>query len=205
MVEDLQKKLKEIKKEALEDKVPIMNDETLSFITNLIARKNIRNILEIGTAVGYSSIVMALTNPNIKIVTIEKDNARYMKALKNIKEMNLEDQITLIFNDALEVSFKEKFDLIIIDAAKSKNLEFFENFERNLDEGGTIITDNLSFHGYVEKDLKEIESRNVRSLVKKIREYRDFLENHPKYKTVIHEIGDTISVTERRNIDEDNI
>ena len=88
MVEDLQKKLKEIKKEALEDKVPIMNDETLSFITNLIARKSIRNILEIGTAVGYSSIVMALTNPNIKIVTIEKDNARYMKALKNIKEMN---------------------------------------------------------------------------------------------------------------------
>lgn len=202
MVEDLQKKIKEIKKAALDDKVPIMNDETISFITNLIARKNIRNILEIGTAVGYSSIVMALSNPNVKIVTIEKDNERYMKALKNIKEMDLEDQVTLIFNDALEVTLKEKFDLIIIDAAKSKNLEFFENFERNLDEGGIIVTDNLSFHGFVDKDLKEIESRNVRSLVKKIREYRNFLQEHPKYKTTIHDIGDTISVTERKKEEE---
>ena len=202
MVEDLQKKLKEIKKDAIEDKVPIMQDETISFITNLIARKNIRNILEIGTAVGYSSIVMALSNPNLKITTIEKDNVRYMKALKNIKEMDLEDRITLIFNDALEVTLKEKYDLIVIDAAKSKNQEMFENFERNLEEDGCIITDNLSFHGFVDKDLKEIESRNVRGLVKKIREYRTFLEEHPKYKTVIHDIGDTISVTEKK-IDED--
>ena len=203
MVEDLQKKLKEIKKEAIDDKVPIMQDESLNFITNLIARRNVKTILEIGTAVGYSSIVMALSNPNVKITTIEKDNVRYMKALKNIKEMDLEDRITLIFNDALEVSLQDKFDLIIIDAAKSKNKEFFENFERNLEEDGCIITDNLAFHGFVDKDLKDIDSRNVRSLVKKIREYRSFLEEHPKYKTTIHEIGDTISVTEKNIVNED--
>ena len=121
----------------------------------------------------------------MKDLTIEKDKDRYIKALKNVKKMGLEDRITLIFNDALEVKLKEKFDLIIIDAAKSKNLDFFSHFENNLEINGSIITDNLSFHGYVQKDLKEISSRNIRGLVKKIRSYIEFLENNIKYKILL--------------------
>ena len=195
--EDIYKSIGDIKKEALDDKVPIMQDETIDFITNYIVRNGVRNILEIGTAVGYSAIMMALALPTVKIVTIEKDNERYMKALKNIKKLNLEDRITLIFNDALEVSLKEKFDLIVIDGAKSKNLEFFKNFENNLEVDGAIITDNLSFHGYVDQDLETIESSNIRSLVKKIRAYIQFLEENEKFETTFHDIGDRISVTER--------
>lgn len=198
MVKNVYSNIREIKREALDDNVPIMQDDTISFVTDYIAKKNVRKILEVGTAVGYSAIMMALSSPTVSIVTVEKDKDRYIKALKNVKKMGLEDRITLIFNDALEVNLKEKFDLIIIDAAKSKNMEFFSHFENNLDINGSIITDNLSFHGYVEKDLKEITSRNIRGLVKKIRKYINFLETNIKYKTKFHDIGDGISVTERR-------
>ena len=197
-INDIYSGITKIKKEAIDEKVPIMQDDTIDFITDYIERKKVKTILEVGTAIGYSSIMMALSNPLVKIVTIEKDKDRYIKALKNVKEMNLEDRITLIFNDALDVKLKEKFDLIIIDAAKSKNLDFFSHFEKNLEVNGSIITDNLSFHGFVEKDLSEIKSRNVRGLVRKIRSYIDFLEDNIKYKTKFHEIGDGISVTERR-------
>ena len=129
---------------------------------------------------------------------IEKDKDRYIKALKNIKNLNLENRITLIFKDALDVKLKEKFDLIIIDAAKSKNLDFFKNFEKNLEITGTIITDNLNFHGYVKQDIEKITSKNIRGLVKKIRLYIDFLDNNIKYKTKFYDLGDGISVTERR-------
>lgn len=198
MVNDVFEKIEEIKQYAVIEDVPIMQDDTMDFVTDYIQKKDIKKILEIGTAIGYSAIMMCLSSPYVSVVTIERDENRYKEALKNIKKFGLENRITLIFNDALEVKFKEKFDLIVIDAAKSKNLEFFKAFENNLEVNGTIITDNLSFHGYVEKDLKDIKSRNIRGLVRKIRTYIDFLENNIKYKTKFYDLGDGISVTERR-------
>ena len=198
MVENIYSNIRDIKKEALKDNVPIMQDDTINFITDYIEKKNVRTILEVGTAVGYSAIMMALANPNVTVVTIEKDKDRYIKAVKNVKKMNLENRITLIFNDALDVKLDEKFDLVIIDAAKSKNLDFFSHFEKNLEVNGAVITDNINFHGYTNKDLSEIPSRNIRGLVKKIRNYIDFLQNNVKYKTKFHDLGDGISVTERR-------
>ena len=198
MVENIYSNIRDIKKEALKDNVPIMQDDTINFITDYIEKKNVRTILEVGTAVGYSAIMMALANPNVTVVTIEKDKDRYIKAVKNVKKMNLENRITLIFNDALDVKLDEKFDLVIIDATKSKNLDFFSHFEKNLEVNGAVITDNINFHGYTNKDLSEIPSRNIRGLVKKIRNYIDFLQNNVKYKTKFHDLGDGISVTERR-------
>lgn len=93
--------------------------------------------------------MMARTRDDIHITTIERDETRYMEALKNIKKFNLEDRITLIFNDALNVKLEGEFDLIFIDAAKGKNKDFFEHFEANLSLDGYIITDNMDFHGYV--------------------------------------------------------
>lgn len=198
MVKNVYSNLKEIKRNAIDTNIPIMQDETMEFITNYIGKKKTYRILEIGAAVGYSSIMMALVNPKVSVVTIEKDQERYKRALKNIKKMGLDDRITLIYNDALDVKLEEKFDLIIIDAAKSKNLDFFAHFEDNLASGGTVITDNINFHGFVLKDLDEISSRNVRGLVRKIRKYKDFLQQNLKYKTSFYDLGDGISVTERR-------
>lgn len=198
MVKSVYSNIQTIKKAAIDDKIPIMQDETIDFVTSYIEKKKIRTILEVGTAVGYSSIMMALSNPLVNIISIEKDKDRYIKAVKNVKRVNLENRITLVFNDALDVKLDEKFDLIIIDAAKSKNLDFFEHFENNLEINGSIITDNINFHDYVKKDLSEISSKNIRGLVKKIRNYISFLENNSKYDTKFYDIGDGISVTERR-------
>ena len=188
--------IRNIKDYAKKEKVPIMQDEGISFLTTFIIKNQTKNILEIGTAIGYSAIMMALCNPNVKITSIERDEKRYLEAIKNIKKLNLENRITLIFNDALNVKLDDKYDLIFIDAAKSQNIKFFEKFEKNLDTRGYIITDNMMFHGYVEKDEKDIKNRDLRGLVRKIKLYIEYLENHPKYKTVFHnKIGDRIAVT----------
>lgn len=195
MVED---KINEIKSYAKENNVPIMMDDGIDFLTNLIRQRKVKNILEIGTAIGYSAIMMALVDENIKITSIEKDDKRYFEAIKNVKKFNLEDRITLIYNDALEIKLKDKYDLIFIDAAKSKNQDIFEHFVRNLSDKGAVVTDNLSFHGFVNKETNEIKNRNIRGLVRKIKNYISFLNQNDDYKTVFYEIGDGISVTTKK-------
>ena len=190
--------IREIKKYALDNKVPIMVDEGIDFLTTFIIKNQITNILEIGSAIGYSAIMMALANPNVKITTIERDRERYLEAVKNVKKIGLEDRIILIFNDALETSVEGKFDLIFIDAAKGQNIRFFEKFEPNLADHGAIITDNIDFHGLVEKDVETIQSRNLRGLIRKIREYIDYLKSNSKYEVEFLKIGDGIAVAKKK-------
>ena len=187
-----------LKEYATINNIPIMQDEGIDLLTTFIMKKQIKNILEVGTAIGYSAIMMAKTSNDIHVTTIERDETRYMEALKNIKKFNLEDRITLIFNDALNVNLEEDFDLIFIDAAKGKNKDFFEHFEKNLAINGYIITDNMYFHGYVEMNEEEIPSKNIQRIVRKIKDYTYFLENHMLYKTTIYKVGDGVAVTERR-------
>lgn len=194
----MEEEIKRIKNYAKEENIPIMQDEGIEFLTSFIEKKQIKEILEIGTAIAYSAIMMANVSKDIHITTIERDEARYMEALKNIKKCHLEDRITLIFNEALNVEINDKFDLIFIDAAKGKNIDFFNKFEKNLKDFGYIITDNMGFHGYVDMNEEEITSKNILGIVRKIKEYIYFLENNMTYKTVIYKIGDGIAVTERR-------
>jgi len=194
----MEEEIKRIKNYAKEENIPIMQDEGIEFLTSFIEKKQIKEILEIGTAIGYSAIMMASVSKDIHVTTIERDEARYLEALKNIKKCHLEDRITLIFNEALNVEVTDQYDLIFIDAAKGKNIDFFNKFEKNLKEFGYIITDNMGFHGYVEMNEEEIPSKNILGIVRKIKEYIYFLENNMTYKTVIYKIGDGIAVTERR-------
>lgn len=189
--------VKEIRTYAKENNVPIMMDDGIEFLTNYIVKNKINTVLEIGTAIGYSAIMMALANPNLAVTTIERDEKRYLEALKNIKKLNLENRITLVFNDALCVNIEGKYDLIFIDAAKAQSIKFFEKFEKNLNPGGVIITDNLEFHGLVKKKEEEIESRNLRALVRKVKEYITFLKANDRYETEILSIGDGISVSKK--------
>ena len=191
MVEQL---IEEMKQYADENNVPIITDEGISYIKKYIETHNIKNILEIGAAIGYSSIMMALTSNDIKITTIERDEKRYLEAVKNIKKFHLEDRITLLYKDAFDVELDEKFDLVFIDAAKAQNTKFFEKFSQNLSPSGTIITDNMNFHGLVE-DQEEIKSRNLRALVRKVKNYHEFLQNNSKYKTEFLDIGDGLAVS----------
>ena len=190
--------IREMKQYAEVNNVPIMVDEGIDFLTTFILKNHVKNVLEIGTAIGYSAIMMALVDPNLKITTIERDEIRYLEALKNVKAFDLENRITLIYNDAFNVKLDEKFDLIFIDAAKAQNIKFFEMFERNLEYRGVIITDNLKFHGLVDKKEEEIKSKNLRALVRKIKDYVDYLKTNEKYNTEFFEVGDGISVSKRK-------
>lgn len=189
--------VRNMKKYALDNDVPIMTEGGINYLMKYIKKNNIKNILEVGTAIGYSSILMCSVDKDITVTTIERDEKRYLEALKNIKKAKLEDRINLIYKDALEVNLNEKYDLIFIDAAKAQNRKFFERFEKNLSKDGTIITDNMNFHGLVFQDLESIESRNLRQLVRKIKEYKEFLENNKSYSTDFFDIGDGIAVSKR--------
>ena len=190
--------IKEIKEYAIDNKIPIMNQEGIDFLTTFIIKHQIKKVLEIGSAIGYSAIMMSLCSSSLKITTIERDEVRYLEAVRNIKKLKLEDRITLIFNDALKTKIDDKFDLIFIDAAKAQNIKFFELFEKNLNDGGFIITDNMYFHGLVKKNEKEIKSRNVRGIVRKIKDYIAFLKDNDNYNTTIYDIGDGIAVSEKK-------
>ena len=187
---------KYIEKYAEEHNIPIMEKTGINFLTKYIKENNIKNILEIGSAIGYSAIKMALVDEKIKITTIEKNDSRYLEALKNIKTFNLEKQITLVLADALDIELSEQYDLIFIDAAKGQYIKFFEKFKKNLKKSGVIISDNIMFHGYVEKK-ERIESKNLRQLVNKIKNYIDFLEKNDEFDTIFYKIGDGISVSKR--------
>ena len=176
--------------------IPIMQKDAIQFLTNFIKDNNIKNILEIGTAIGYSAIKMALVDNNINIVSIERDEDRYNKAVKNVKKFKLNDRIRIIKDDAFNVELNDKFDLIFIDAAKAQSIKFFNKFEKNLNKNKYIITDNLKFHGLVESD--EILSKNLRQLVKKIKNYIQFLKENNNYETTFYDIGDGISVSKKR-------
>lgn len=190
--------IKKIKEYALTNKVPIMLDDGINFLTSFISKHKVKTILEIGSAIGYSAIMMALVDPSIKIVTIERDEERYLEAVKNIKTLNLENQITLMYQDALEINLTDKFDLVFIDAAKGQNMKFFEKFSSNLNDGGYIITDNINFHGFIDKDESEIKSKNLRQLVRKIKQYINFLKENEIYETEFHDVGDGIAVSNKR-------
>ena len=186
--------IKEMKEYAEDNNVPIITDEGINYIRNYIKENNIKRILEVGAAIGYSSILMALTDEEITITTIERDEKRYLEAVKNIKKFHLEERITLLYKDAFDVELDEEFDLVFIDAAKAQNTRFFEKFSKNLAKHGTIITDNMNFHGLVEDESK-IESRNLRALIRKVKAYHDFLENNEDYKTEFLNIGDGLAVS----------
>lgn len=188
------RELEKLENYAKINNIPIMQKDGIEFLIKYIKENNIKNILEIGSAIGYSSIKMALVSNDIKVTTIERDIERYNLAIENIKKFELNDRIDIILNDALNVDLNEQYDLIFIDAAKSQYIKFFEKFEIYLKQNGVIVSDNLSFHGLVEDDSKT-SNRNTKQLVKKIRKYIEYLKNNKKYDTTFYTLGDGVAIS----------
>ena len=191
--------IEELEKYAKENRIPIMQKDGIEYLCNYIKNNNIKNILEIGSAIGYSAIKMAQIDPNIKITTKEKDKERYNIAVQNIKKFNLENRIDLILDDALNIDINKKYDLLFIDASKGHNIDFFNKFKNNILENGVIITDNLSFHGLVENEKLAI-TKNQKGLVKKIKKYIDFLDTNREFNTKYVSVGDKISISIRKEV-----
>ena len=190
--------MKELEEYAKINNIPIMQKDGILYLINYIKENNIKNILEIGSAIGYSSIMMASIDNDIRITTIERDKDRYNLAVSNIKKYNLDKQINIIYGDAVDTDITGMYDLIFIDAAKGKNIFFFEKYKNNLVKGGTIITDNLSFHGLVE-DSDLVKTKNQRGIVNKIKDFISFLDNNEEFATEYIPVGDKIAISKRRS------
>lgn len=203
-LENLNRKLQTKDTSSLEEyaskyDVPIIEYDSLMVLKALITSKNIKKVLEIGTAIAYSSINMALVSNDIIIDTIERNEEMYNLAINNIKEFNVENQVRIHFNDALLIELEEldkDYDLIFIDAAKAQSEKFFNRFLPLLKEDGIIVTDNLLFHGCVENS--EGASKNVRNMVKKIDAYNNYLVELKDFNTVFIDTGDGLAITSRR-------
>lgn len=189
--------ISKMEKYASENKIPIITNEGISFISEYIEKNNIQNILEIGSAIGYSAIKMALVNENITVTTIERDEARYRLAVDNIKTANLENRINLIYGDALNTDVTGEYDLIFIDAAKAQYTKFFLKYSPLLSKNGVIITDNLKFHGFVENP-ELTNNRNTKQLARKIKTFITWLKENDEYETEILDIGDGIAISKRK-------
>ncbi len=189
----------EMKEYAKLNNVPIINDEGLAFLEMIVGVKRPKKILEIGSAIGFSSTRMSMVCKS-EVITIERDITMYNEAISNIKKLGLENQVKVIFKDALD-SFDdvkdEKFDMIFIDAAKGQYTNFFNLYEPLLTEDGIIVTDNMLFHGLV-LDESEIQSRSLRGLIRKLKNYHSFLLENEKYSTSIFNIGDGMSVSTKK-------
>ena len=191
----------ELREYAKENGVPIIIDEGLSFLESVIRIKKPINILEIGSAIGYSAIRMARA-ANSNVYSIERDEKMYNLAIGNINKANLNDKIHIIFKDALEAfdDVKDiKFDLIFIDAAKAQYHKFFDLYTPLLNDEGVVVCDNMYFHGLVE-DISNIDnySRSVRGLIRKLNEFHEYLLNNNDYHTSIYNIGDGMSISVKK-------
>lgn len=189
--------IEEMETYAKEHDVPIMQKEGIDFMCSFISEHHCTSILEIGSAIGYSAIRMAMLDPTVKVVTIERDDERYALAVENIAKAGLQNQITLLHGDALETEIIGSFDLLFIDAAKAQYTRFFERYEGLLQQGGYVITDNLKFHGLVEhKELAT--SRNLRQLVTKIGRFVDYLKAREDFETEFYDFGDGVGISRKK-------
>ena len=193
---DNQQKLREY---AILNHVPVIKDDGLMFLKQVILLSKAKKILEIGTAIGYSSIFMSKIAESV--TTIERDEEMYNLAIENIKNEGV-NNINVIFGDALEQFDKlknEKFDLIFIDAAKGQYKKFFEIYTPLLSENGVVVCDNMMFHDSIKMDVSEM-SRSLRGLVNKLKIFTDFLIDNKDFDTTIYEVGDGMALSIRKGM-----
>lgn len=188
--------LEKIKKEALENHVPILQDVSLDFINVILDIKRPNKILEIGTAVGYSAINFSkyLSGEDSKIKSIEIKKEMYDIAVKNIQEMGLTDKIEVINADAT-VYLKEmndSFDVIFIDAAKGQYLVFLEEAIRMAEDGAIIIADNVYFKGRV---LSGYNEHRHRTATNRLRKYLEIISEDDRLNSTVLNIGDGVAVS----------
>lgn len=192
------KEISIIKKKALEDKVPIIMDDTLEVIAKILDEIKPKKILEIGTAVGYSAICFSeYLQENGKIDTIERDTERVKEARKNIKKAEVEEKINIYEGDAVEIlpTLNDEYDVVFIDAAKGKYPFFLNQALRMIKPGGVIFADNILYKGYIMSDYNKHKQRTA---VRNLREYIAEITNNEKLETEILEVGDGLAISKTK-------
>ena len=189
--------LEEIANRAREGYIPIIRDNTAQALINVCKEKSPKKILEIGTAIGYSGLLM-LQNCQAFLYTIEKDEQRLAEAEKNFKLFGQEARVKLILDDALIALEKlckdnEKFDLIFLDGAKGQYIKYYPLIKKLLNHDGVLFTDNIYMHGMVKSERKIAHKH--RSMVVNLRKYIELLKNDKDFTTNFYDIDDGYSIS----------
>ncbi len=199
----MNKFFKNLENYAKENNVPIIQKEGLDILLKIIEEEKPNNILEIGTAIGYSALKMnSILNSNI--ITFEREPKMIKEATKNIKEANKEGKIKVIDSDFLEydLSVFNNFDLIYIDGAKAQYYNFFKKVEDKLSKNGIIVFDNLLFHDFVFNEEKKAKaSKNLKQLIRKLEDFIIKIEKEKGYEFIFEKKGDGIGILKRSNIE----
>ena len=190
----------DVEREALDSYVPIIRKEMQSFLKVLLQIKKPMRILEVGTAVGFSALLMSeYVSEDCKITTIEKYEKRIPIARENFKRAGKEEQITLREGDALEIlkSLDETYDFIFMDAAKGQYLHFLPEVLRLLKSGGLLVSDNILQEGDLIESRFAVERRN-RTIYKRMREYLYELKHNDELVTSLLPLGDGVAISTKR-------
>ncbi|MDD3402714.1 MAG: O-methyltransferase [Hespellia sp.] len=191
------KVLEEIETEAIANEVPIIRKEMQSFLSVLLKMRKPMRILEVGTAVGFSALLMSESvSEECKITTIEKYEKRIPIARENFKRMGREHQITLLEGDALEVmqGLEESYDFIFMDAAKAQYIYYMPEVLRLLAPGGVLVSDNVLQDGDIIESRFAVERRN-RTIHSRMREYLYALKHEELLTTSIIPLGDGVALS----------
>lgn len=186
--------LEKVKKKALEDHIPIIMDDTLEVIKKILEEENPKNILEIGTAVGYSASEFAICAKDAHIDTIEIDEEKAKQAEINIKKIGVDKQITIHLGDAYQIlpTFNKEYDIVFIDANKGKYPFFLEQGIRLVKNNGIILADNILYKGYV---LGDYNAHKQRTAVRHLREYIAKAIEDERLQSQILEVGDGLAIS----------
>lgn len=180
--------------------VPIMDIVSMEAMLQIVSLARSKKVLEIGTAIGYSAMRVAVKLPDCTIVSIERDKDRYEKAKHFIARANLEDRVTLIYGDALEIAPELKkfdhFDCLFIDAAKGQYNRFFELYSPFVEKEGLVISDNILFKGIVAQEGKV--AKGLRTMVVNLRAYNEMLLANKEYETTFYPIGDGMAISKKK-------
>ena len=190
-----EEELKIVKEKALENHIPIIMDDTLEKIEEILKEEKPKRILEIGTAVGYSATMFAkYTDEDCTIDTIEIDEERAKEAKENIEKIGVADRINIMVGNAVDIlpTISQEYDIVFIDAAKGKYPVFLENAIRLIKNGGLILADNILYKGYVMSDYNKHKQRTA---VRHLREYIQEITENEKLESEILEIGDGLAIT----------
>ena len=192
--------LLEMEQFAAENHVPIMQLSGIEALNQLLRIQKPKHILEIGTAIGYSAIRMAMALPETQIVTIERDEARVIHAREFIARSTVAERITVVEGDALEVNVEEiqgTYDAIFIDAAKGQYQKFFEKYSPLVPSGGVLYIDNMYMHGLSDLDIKEVPRRK-RTMIRNLKTFTDWIMQHPDYTCAFFPVGDGLLICLKR-------
>ncbi|UFJ38975.1 O-methyltransferase [Brevibacillus humidisoli] len=195
--------LTRLEQEAVDEHIPIVQLATAQMIRMWLIAYKPTSILEVGTAIGYSTIWLAEAAPQARIVTLEIDENRASRARANITEAGVDDRVEVIVGDATAgLPDHGTFDCLFIDAAKGQYRTFLDQYLPLVNEGGLLIVDNVLFRGLVTDP--DQAGKRLRPMVEKIRDFNRYLAEHPQLETTFVPIGDGVAVSIKKHSDRDS-